>query len=561
MLIKLKKQRRRLIIRISAILLSVWLIISAVYFCVRLNVEKDSIQRNVSITMLLIEQTIDSNSGKGISEYALNNFLLYNVDTLDENGDYHKNTNRQISLTDLNSGKIVTDTNGKLSVEFGLKIGKENSSVDFGFIDYNTFIKTIDEKQLNKIIKYLNTERNDEKYYELVCTKFYCYGAFVPKEVQIVLTEEDNVWYAQDEPVETFELNTDKVLASLGKKTTSLTNLIQCSDMRRNVIPKEFLLGDYNNDIFSDLNKKTLQNDFEAVKTGWFDYIFYDCRLINYNPEYSDDNSIKDVKPYYLQYADKVNILESCMSDLLFGIILTFLFVLIIATVLYVLMWKMIKSQMLQEQKRIELTNALAHDIKTPLFVISGYAQSLKENINNDKKEHFVDRIVFKTEEANETIHKMLNLSKLESCNLKMNFVELNIYELISEILVDYVNLPEGKRISFSHSGYNIITADKALIKEALENLIDNAIKYSTPNSVIEVKIEGKRFIVSNACDDLTKSDIKDIMSPYVRKDKSRHQNGNGLGLAIVKSVLDLHGTKYEIKLRNKRFIFQIEFQ
>lgn len=558
--IKLKKQRRRLIIRISAILLSVWLIISAVYFCVRLNVEKDSIQRNVSITMLLIEQTIDSNSGKGISEYALNNFLLYNVDTLDENGDYHKNTNRQISLTDLNSGKIVTNTNGKLSVEFGLKIGKENSSVDFGFIDYNTFIKTIDEKQLNKIIKYLNTERNDEKYYELVCTKFYCYGAFVPKEVQIVLTEEDNVWYAQDEPVETFELNTDKVLASLGKKTTSLTNLIQCSDMRRNVIPKEFLLGDYNNDIFSDLNKKTLQNDFEAVKTGWFDYIFYDCRLINYNPEYSDDNSIKDVKPYYLQYADKVNILESCMSNLLFGIILTFLFVLIIATVLYVLMWKMIKSQMLQEQKRIELTNALAHDIKTPLFVISGYAQSLKENINNDKKEHFVDRIVFKTEEANETIHKMLNLGKLESYNVQLRQTGFNLYDLTKEILADYINLPDGKRFSVTVTGNNNVTADRELIKTALENLIDNAVNYASDNSVIEIKIEGTVFSISNQCDILTKSDLKEITKPYVKKDKSRHQNGNGLGLAIVKAILDLHRVKYDIELKDKAFLFQIGF-
>ena len=93
-----------------------------------------------------------------------------------------------------------------------------------------------------------------------------------------------------------------------------------------------------------------------------------------------------------------------------------------------------------------------------------------------------------------------------------------------------------------------------------MENLIDNAVIYSLPDSEIEIEVESKSFSVSNRCDNLTKADLKNLTQPYYRKDKSRNRKGNGLGLSIVKSIADLHNTKLIIKLKNDIISFKISF-
>ena len=562
---KLKKQRRKLIFRVTVILFLVWLIVASVYTVIRLNNEKTNIKSKTNAELQIAIRNINAISGTGVPANHLTYYLIESTKNSFENDEIKRDLNSEFALCEYPNGKTITTTSHKLDVAFGLKTGLENSDINYGFINRDRFMSTITKSQLNEISEYLNSTRNDEKYYELVCTKFYMdiSGEIIPKEIQIVLTEEENVWYAQDEPVKTYILNSNNAFKAATNGSLAVTKeLLICSDMKRNVISKVFLFGtSYNYDLSSTLCKDELAESAGEKRVGFADYIFYTADLLNYNPKRSDaESAINNVKPYILRYAKRVNVLESCWNDLITGISAAFLFFFIIAVLMIVLTWRIIKNQFNEEQKRLELTNALAHDIKTPLFVISGYAQSLKENINNEKKEHFADRIVFKTEEANETIHKMLNLSKLESYNLKLNLVEFDFSKLINEILADYVHLPEGKKISFSYSGDKILSADKALIRVTLENLIDNAIKHSTPNSVIEIKIERKRFIVSNTCDDLTKSDIKDIMSPYVRKDKSRHQKGSGLGLAIVKAILDLHRIKYRYNIKAGRFTFNLYF-
>ena len=111
----------------------------------------------------------------------------------------------------------------------------------------------------------------------------------------------------------------------------------------------------------------------------------------------------------------------------------------------------------------------------------------------------------------------------------------------------------------YQYSGNNTVTADRELIKTVIENLIDNAVNYASDNSFIEIKIEGTAFSISNQCDNLTKSDLKEITKPYVKKDKSRHQYGNGLGLAIVKAILDLHGVKYDMEMKENTVSFSFE--
>lgn len=561
---KLKTQKRKLIFRVSIILFAVWLVVSSVYTVIRLNNEKTNIKSKTNAELQIAIRNINAISGTGVPANHLTYYLIESTKNSFENDEIKRDLNSEFALCEYPNGKTITTTSHKLDVAFGLKTGLENSDINYGFINRDRFMSTITKSQLNEISEYLNSTRNDEKYYELVCTKFYMdiSGEIIPKEIQIVLTEEENVWYAQDEPVKTYILNSNNAFKAATNGSLAVTKeLLICSDMKRNVISKVFLFGtSYNYDLISTLSKDELAESAGEKRVGFADYIFYTADLLNYNPKRPDaESAINNVKPYILRYAKRVNVLESCWNDLITGISAAFLFFFIIAVLMIVLTWRIIKNQFNEEQKRLELTNALAHDIKTPLFVISGYAQNLKENINNEKKEHFADRIIYKTEEANALLHKMLNLGKLESYKIQLHQTGFNLYDLTKEILADYVSLPGGKSFSVSVTGNNTVTADRELIKTALENLIDNAVNYASDNSVIEIKIEGTVFSISNQCDNLTKSDLKEITKPYVKKDKSRHQNGNGLGLAIVKAILDLHGVKYDMNMKENVVSFSFK--
>lgn len=557
---RLKKQRNRLFLRIALIMLSVWLVTSAAYCAIRLHSEKATVQNRESASFATAQHQLSTNS---VSPDHLTLDLLNSTNLDFVENELVRNHESQYIISRYDSHKTVADTARKISVEFGSKTGAESSSKDVGYIDYNTVRNSLSDKDFQTIKNRLNTTRSDGNFYELICTKFHINSIsneFVPLEMKIVLINADDTRFIEEDNVEVFTLNNNFIEGE---------EIVQCSDLWRNTIPKDFLLnGAYNQDIIGTLPKEQLEKGGDLIATAPLEYIYYTSDYLYLKDYTSFDDAldadtklyVSDSTSYFIQYAKKIRLLDECGTELIVGTAIIFTFFLSIAFILCVMIWRTVKHQMIQEQKRVDLTNALAHDIKTPLFVISGYAQSLKENINNESKEHYADRIIGKTNEANYLVHKMLNFSKLDSYKITLNCSEFDLCELIYEVLKDYKTLPDGKAITFTHSGNSLVNADKELIKTALNNLTDNAVKYSTPNSEIHMEVIAKTFRISNESENLTKADLKQIWQPYVRKDKSRRQNGNGLGLSIVKSILDLHGVKYFIKLKDKIIVFQIGF-
>ena len=146
----------------------------------------------------------------------------------------------------------------------------------------------------------------------------------------------------------------------------------------------------------------------------------------------------------------------------------------------------------------------------------------------------------------------MLNLTKLNSDKMVLNITEFDVSELTDEVLTSYKKLPGKKTIKLNKTASAIIKADRELIKTALTNLIDNAVKYSLPESEIAVTIDKKTLIISNKSEPLTRSELKQIWQPYVRRDKSRTKEGNGLGLSIVKSIFDLHDIDCDMTMNDE---------
>ena len=184
----------------------------------------------------------------------------------------------------------------------------------------------------------------------------------------------------------------------------------------------------------------------------------------------------------------------------------------------------------------------------------------MQENIDSSERDSYLAKIIEQTEQINSLVHKMLNLSKLDSYKMTLNRTDFDLIDLVKDIQQDFTVLPDGKRLTLTHSGDNAVHADRELLRTALQNLIDNAVRYSLPGSEIRIHVTDKTLTIANESEPLTKTELRQIWQPYVRKDKSRHQKGNGLGLSIVKSILDLHGVKYDMTMKGSTLVFHAQF-
>ena len=586
---KLKKQRRKLIIRISAILIAVWLVISCAYSVLTFFSEKDKEFQEAQIAFSVWQ--------RNMAPYTVNPVLFMDYarvtaavnDQTDNNSisavSYEYDHNVNIVVREQESEREY-DSDDIINIDFTAETDNpEYRETYYGFISYSRFRESMTDKQYDRILSYLDNQPEGLYYYELLCTAFFqnSSGELILKQVQIVSTRDVHKWYVQDEPVETFDLDptgTDKL------------TLYHISYLNRNEIPEVFIRHTFGSNNLRETAQLLAQEKIEEMnanglyaddyigllQVNTFEYIYYDAnsfttRSINTSssPAEEDvDNKPITVyftndKEYVVYYARRFNVLEGCVGNILTATGILFLFFLIIGVILTVMMWRTLKMQMIEEQKRRDMTNALAHDIKTPLFILSGYAGNLKENVQTEKREHYADVIVEQTEEVNRRVNRMLELSKLDSPNLKLNKQDFDLAELTSEILFNYEALPDGKTVDFSvdtSDGKCIINADRDLMKRAIENLVDNAVKYSDSNTMIKVIITNHKIEISNVSSFTKESDFKSLINLYSCSDHSRSSSfftgGSGLGLSFTKSIIDLHQFKLACHPKNGIVVFKI---
>lgn len=541
---KLKKQRNKLFLRIILILLAVWLTVSVVFCAIRLNIEKANVQNRESSGFSYAKQLLLIGDG---SIDSINHAILDVSDFIYEENEPYPRFEGQVILTDRNTQKLIADTADSICLRMN-GILETGSVMMVCTLNYHTLRDSLTDEQLKTIENYLNTERDDGSYYELTCTKFQGEIQITPLELEIVLVNKSDERLTMQDKVEVFDLSANYVEGQ---------RVYQTGAMRRNTIPKSFLFGDaYNKDYISALTPDQRKQTAKMIRTGAFEYLYYASDYLHFD----EIEGFVEADDWYLQYAHKVDLLSNCKGDLALGVAIIFVFFFTIAFILCVMIWRTVKAQIIQEQKRIELTGALAHDIKTPLFVISGYAYSLKEGIDEDERDVYLDKIIEQTDEVNSLVHRMLDFSKLDSYNMTLHKTDFDLSELAQDIADDHVSLPDRKSIVFTHSGDNTINADRELVKTALQNLTDNAIQYSLPDSEILIDVSDKRFSIGNRAEPLTKAEIKQIRQPYMRKDKSRSKKGNGLGLSIVQSIAEQHDARFDMEMKGDLLTCSLTF-
>lgn len=194
----------------------------------------------------------------------------------------------------------------------------------------------------------------------------------------------------------------------------------------------------------------------------------------------------------------------------------------------------------------------VSHELRTPMTTIGGFIDGILDGtIPPDKQEYYLSIVSSEVTRLTRLVHTMLNLSRLESGEQKVQPTEFSALDLICEVLSSHEQRIEGKSIQIE--GLEDVTevrlvADRDLIYQAVYNLTDNAIKFTddggTINYLVSHQSDSVHIKVKNSGKGIEPSELQYVFDRFYKADKSRSANkeGTGLGLYIVKTIVDIHG-------------------
>lgn len=252
---------------------------------------------------------------------------------------------------------------------------------------------------------------------------------------------------------------------------------------------------------------------------------------------------------YYLVMDYHTNLIKSAFGKLIIAtwIGIALLSTLISLAIAYVL-YRSYKSAYDMEQYRRTTSNAMAHDLKSPLAVIQLNAENLRDGTNPEKNRHYTDNIINEVHQMNTQIASILDMAKAEDVNTKLHKTDVDITAIVNSVAEEYAERIKEKNVSIEVNGACTVHADEMLMNQVIKNIMDNAVKYVTDGGHIEVELSDKEVSFVNSSEPLDKDTLEDVWKPFVKGDNSRHgHKGTGLGLSIVKTIMDRHGFDCEM--------------
>lgn len=201
------------------------------------------------------------------------------------------------------------------------------------------------------------------------------------------------------------------------------------------------------------------------------------------------------------------------------------------------------------DEMRKEFLSNVSHELKTPISLIQGYAEGLKENINEDEESRnfYCEVIMDEADKMNKMVKKLLSLNELEFGNNQVNFERFDIVALIRSIIAASDILLKQKEILLHFEDYPSIYvwADEYMIEQVVSNYLSNAINHVNGARIIEIKLiqmENKvRVAVFNTGDNIPEEELDKIWIKFYKVDKARTREygGSGIGLSIVKAIMN----------------------
>ena len=210
------------------------------------------------------------------------------------------------------------------------------------------------------------------------------------------------------------------------------------------------------------------------------------------------------------------------------------------------------------DEMRKEFISNVSHELKTPITIVSGYAEGLKEAVNDniDDMNYYCDVIADETKKMNNIVTKLLALNQLEFGENTMELERIDIIQLIEQMLANYKMLFDEKEIKivFDNSKKVYVWTDEFQISEVISNYISNAINHIGGRKIIFIDVtrldDKVKVIVKNTGENIPEEDIDKIWIKFYKVDKARTREygGSGIGLSIVKAIMVALGQDYVVR-------------
>jgi len=214
------------------------------------------------------------------------------------------------------------------------------------------------------------------------------------------------------------------------------------------------------------------------------------------------------------------------------------------------------REQKLDKMRR-EFVSNVSHELKTPIFLIQGYADGLKSNVATDeeKRNFYCDVIMDETEKMDNLVKDLLNLAYIESGIFHIDKIDFSLDLLIADIIAKYDPVIKEKDIRldvFMEEGLKAY-ADPSRIELVISNLVNNAIDHAEAGKEIRLSVKAAedkiRVSVFNTGKPIPTEALDKIWSSFYKTDPSRARDlgGTGLGLSIVRAIQEAHGEGYGV--------------
>lgn len=216
-----------------------------------------------------------------------------------------------------------------------------------------------------------------------------------------------------------------------------------------------------------------------------------------------------------------------------------------------------IENKIKTNERQQEFVSNVSHELKTPIAIIQGYTEGLKENVYEDEehRDYYCDVIIDETKKMNQMVKGLISLSHLESGDGEIEFEHFDIVAVINSMINSNLILFEHNDISliFNQTEPVYVWGDVYMVEEVLSNYISNAINHAHDNKVIEMKVTQKnevvRISVFNTGKNIPENELDKVWDKFYKVDKARTREygGSGIGLSIVKAIMNSLNQKFGV--------------